>query len=88
MSCIQENNLQNFYPPTSPVLDRIAQRASTQIDQVCQRWRLPKEVGSDLAKLGLFDIILYIGEPRDSSETVTCLTICRRQRFYAIRGEW
>ncbi|KAL1624358.1 hypothetical protein SLS56_007827 [Neofusicoccum ribis] len=62
LSCIQENNLQNFYPPQSPALDQIAHRASHQVAQLCQRWRVPQEIGNDIVKLGLFDIILYIDD--------------------------
>lgn len=58
---IQEKNLHNFYPPNSPLLEQIANKAPYQVDQLCQRWRVPKEVGQDIANLGLFDIILYIG---------------------------
>ncbi|KAK7530671.1 uncharacterized protein J3D65DRAFT_132271 [Phyllosticta citribraziliensis] len=61
-SAIQENQLHNFYPPNSPALDQIAQRASVQVAQLCQRWRLPQEIGNDIVKLGLFDIILYIDD--------------------------
>lgn len=43
------------------MLDQIAQRASQQVDQLCQRWRINREIGSDVVKLGLYDIILYIG---------------------------
>ncbi|KAF2138762.1 uncharacterized protein K452DRAFT_233424 [Aplosporella prunicola CBS 121167] len=62
IAAIQENHLQNFYPPNSPVLDQIAQRASAQIPQLCQRWRVPQEIGNDVAKLGLFDVVLYIDD--------------------------
>ncbi|KAF9629566.1 putative transcription factor protein [Lasiodiplodia theobromae] len=62
MAAVQENNLQNFYPPNSPALDQLAQRASHQIAQLCQRWRLPQEIGNDVVKLGLFDIFLYIDD--------------------------
>lgn len=59
---IQENNLQNFFPPNSPALDQIAHRAPQQVAQLCQRWRIPQEIGNDIVKLGLFDIILYIDD--------------------------
>ncbi|KAF2490146.1 hypothetical protein BU16DRAFT_171837 [Lophium mytilinum] len=29
---------------------------------MCQRWRIPKEVGNDIVSLGLFDIWLYIDD--------------------------
>jgi diketogulonate reductase-like aldo/keto reductase len=58
---VQEKNLQAWYPPGSPVLDQIAQRAAQQINQVIQRWRIAKEVANDIVKLALYDIVLYIG---------------------------
>ena len=59
---IQEKRLQNMIPPNDPRLDFYAQRAAGQVDQLCAKWRVPKEVGQDIVKLALFDIILYIGE--------------------------
>ncbi|PGH06777.1 hypothetical protein GX51_02218 [Blastomyces parvus] len=62
MSTIQEKNLHAMYPPNSPVLDQIASRVTTQIDQLCATWRVPREVGQDILKLALFDVILYIDD--------------------------
>jgi hypothetical protein len=59
--CIQEKQLQNFYPPNSPVLDQLAQKAAQQIGPLCQRWHIQPEIGNDLVKLGLYDIVIYIG---------------------------
>ena len=59
---MQEKGLERFYPQGSPVLDQIAQQAPAKVDALCQQWRIPKEVGADLVRLGLYDIILYIGE--------------------------
>lgn len=61
-SCIQEKQLQAFYPPNSPVIEQIAQRAPALINQVIQRWRVVKEVANDIVKLALYDIVLYIGK--------------------------
>lgn len=61
MDVIREKNLQNMFPPNHPELDRIANMAPAKVDQVCARWKVPREVGQDIAKLGLFDIYLYIG---------------------------
>ena len=44
------------------MVDQIANRATQQVAQLCQRWHLPFEVGSDMAKLGLYDIVLYVGQ--------------------------
>ncbi|KAF2468767.1 uncharacterized protein BDR25DRAFT_304751 [Lindgomyces ingoldianus] len=61
-SCIQEKQLQTFYPPNSPMLDQIASRAPALINQVIQRWRIAKEVANDIVKLALYDIVLYIDD--------------------------
>ncbi|KAL8954969.1 MAG: hypothetical protein Q9183_006846, partial [Haloplaca sp. 2 TL-2023] len=57
---IQQKSLQNMIPPNHPNLEKYAQRAASQIQQVCQRWEIPREVGQDFVKLALFDIVLYI----------------------------
>ncbi|CAI6341131.1 unnamed protein product [Periconia digitata] len=62
LSCIQEKKLQGFYPPNSPVIDQIAQRAPALINQVIQRWRIVKEVANDIVKLALYDIVIFIDD--------------------------
>ncbi|OAX78196.1 hypothetical protein ACJ72_07499 [Emergomyces africanus] len=62
MGTIQEKNLHAMYPSNSPVLDQIASRVTNQIDQLCATWRVPREVGQDILKLALFDVILYIDD--------------------------
>lgn len=59
---IQEKNLHAMYPPNSGALEQVAARADAQVNQICTAWRIPREVGQDIVKLALFDIILYIGE--------------------------
>lgn len=59
---MQEKRLQAFYPPNSPALDQIAQRAATQIDRLCQQWRIPKEIGNDIVRLALYDVVIYIDD--------------------------
>ena len=54
--------MQGFYPTGDPRLDLYASRAPAQVDQLCARWRIPPEIGRDVAKLALFDIIIFIGE--------------------------
>lgn len=61
-STIQERGLQNLYPPNSPALDQIANRASVQVDKLCQAWRVHREIGQDIVKLALYDVILYIDD--------------------------
>ncbi|EER28771.1 RfeF, putative [Coccidioides posadasii C735 delta SOWgp] len=62
LNTINEKGLQNIYPPNSPVLDQIVSRITNQIDQLCTAWRVPREVGQDIVKLALFDVILYIDD--------------------------
>ncbi|KAI4087096.1 MAG: hypothetical protein LQ344_007041 [Seirophora lacunosa] len=57
---VNRKSLQNMIPSSHPNLERCAQRAPSQIDQLCARWHIPREIGQDLAKLALFDIVLYI----------------------------
>lgn len=57
---VQQKSLQAMIPPNHPNLDKYAQRASSQIDQLCARMGVTREMGQDLVKLALFDIILYI----------------------------
>jgi hypothetical protein len=59
---IQEKGLHTFYPPGSPQLDQIARVAAQKVDILCQRWHISSEIGRDVIKLALFDIILYIDD--------------------------
>jgi len=65
---IREKQLQAFYPPTDSQLDQAAAVAAAHIDHVCEEWGILIEVGRDLAKLALFDIVLYI----DNSGSMAC----------------
>ena len=60
--CIQEKGLQNFYPPNSPQLDAIANRASSQVQILAQQWRVNPEIAQDIVKLALYDVILYVDD--------------------------
>lgn len=61
-TCVQEQKITAFYPPGSlePIAQRIAQ--SGALDRIATEWRMPKEIASDLARLALFDIVLYIDD--------------------------
>ncbi|KAI9768205.1 MAG: hypothetical protein M1840_005035 [Geoglossum simile] len=61
-SAIEDKKLRAFYPQSSTVLNGIAEKAEVQIDKICSEWCIPKEVGQDIVKLALFDIILYIDD--------------------------
>lgn len=58
--CIHDKDLSAFYPPTDPRLDSAASRAAAHIENICTRWEIPLQDGRVLAKLALFDILLYI----------------------------
>jgi len=59
---IQENRLQAFYPPNSPALDILANKAAHQLPALAHRWHIPMEIANDLVKLGLYDVILFIDD--------------------------
>jgi hypothetical protein len=85
---IQQKNLHSFYPPGSPALEQIVQRASTKVGQLCQRWRVPKEVGNDVVALGLFDIWLYVDDSgsmafEEKGERITDLNVIIERVSYA-----
>jgi hypothetical protein len=52
------------------MLDQVASKAPSRVNQLCEKWRVPKEVGQDIVKLGLYDIVIYVGE---------CLFVLGRQ---------
>ncbi|GAA5979349.1 hypothetical protein JCM11641_005007 [Rhodosporidiobolus odoratus] len=60
--CVQDQRLQAFYPPGS--LQGLAQRISQSgaLQRIAAEWRLPMEVAMDLAKLALFDVILFLDD--------------------------
>lgn len=59
---IQEKGLQSFYPPGTPQLEQIAQIAAQKVSSLCAEWRVNREIGQDIVKLALYDIILYIDD--------------------------
>jgi hypothetical protein len=58
---IDEKRIQAMFP-NPQVLDQICQVAPSKVEQLCQTWRVPREVGQDIVKLALFDIIIYVGK--------------------------
>ncbi|KAJ5317138.1 hypothetical protein N7508_001646 [Penicillium antarcticum] len=64
ISCIQEKNLQPFYPPER--LDRLVQslaaQAPSKLARLIHEWAVPMEVATDVMKLALFDVILYVDD--------------------------
>ncbi|KAF4553852.1 Hypothetical protein D9617_6g095850 [Elsinoe fawcettii] len=59
---IQDKRLHQFYPPNSPLLDQVANKASYQVDRLCAQWRINKEIANDIVKLALYDIVLFIDD--------------------------
>ncbi|KAJ5388191.1 hypothetical protein N7509_010732 [Penicillium cosmopolitanum] len=64
ISTIQEKNLQSFYPPER--LDRLVQslvnEAPGKLQRLIHEWAVPMEVATDVMKLSLFDVILYVDD--------------------------
>ncbi|KAJ6105401.1 hypothetical protein N7512_008918 [Penicillium capsulatum] len=64
ISTIQEKNLQSFYPPER--LDRLVQTlvndAPDRLNRLMHEWSVPMEVATDVMKLALFDVILYVDD--------------------------
>ncbi|GAA6059115.1 hypothetical protein JCM10212_003862 [Sporobolomyces blumeae] len=57
---VVDQHIEAFYPDPR-MLESLAQRVaqSGALQRVAQEWRMPLEIGMDLAKLALFDVILY-----------------------------
>ncbi len=79
--CVQDQNLQAFYPPGS--LEQIAQRVaqSGALPKIAQEWRLPMEIAIDLVKMALFDFILYVDDSgsmafEENGERIDDLKLC------------
>ncbi|GAA5827626.1 hypothetical protein JCM11251_001761 [Rhodosporidiobolus azoricus] len=59
---VKDQNLSAFYPPGSlkPLAERIVQTGA--LSKIVQSWGLPLEIGMDLARLALFDTVLYLDD--------------------------
>ncbi|KAI5304716.1 hypothetical protein KEM56_006067 [Ascosphaera pollenicola] len=62
IGAIQENGLQKIYPPGHPAIEGIVNAAPPKIRQVCEEWRIPKEIAQDIVKLALYDIVIFIDD--------------------------
>ncbi|KAJ5596419.1 hypothetical protein N7450_002877 [Penicillium hetheringtonii] len=64
ISTIQEKNIQPFYPPER--LDRLVQSlvndAPARLQKLMHEWAVPMEVATDVMKLSLFDVILFVDD--------------------------
>jgi len=62
---IREKGLDRFYGPGTPGAQRlpaIAARAGQQIDRLCQAWRIQREIATDIVRLALYDVVVYIDD--------------------------
>ncbi|PKY02685.1 hypothetical protein P168DRAFT_189706 [Aspergillus campestris IBT 28561] len=64
LATIQENNLQPFYPPArlDQLVQGLATEAPAKISRLVHEWRVPTEVATDIIKLSLYDVILYVDD--------------------------
>lgn len=58
---VRQKRLERFFPPGSANIDQVASAAERCIPRICQEWRLQPEIGRDLARLGLYDIVIFVG---------------------------
>ena len=62
---IREKGLERFYGPGSPgaaKLPAIAARAGQQVERLCQAWRIQREIATDIVRLALYDVVIYIDD--------------------------
>lgn len=64
IDAIQEKNLQSFYPPQrlDNVVQGLANEAPGKLQRLTHEWSVPMEVATDVMKLSLFDVILYVDD--------------------------
>lgn len=57
--------MQAFYGPGTQgaqKLPAIAQRAAQQVDRLCQAWHVQREIATDIVRLALYDVVVYIDD--------------------------
>lgn len=64
INTIQENNIQSFYPPQrlDSLVQSLANDAPARLNKLMNEWSVPMEVATDVMKLALFDVILYVDD--------------------------
>ncbi|KAI5302784.1 hypothetical protein KEM55_000900, partial [Ascosphaera atra] len=62
IGAIQENGLQQIYKPGHPAIEGIVHAAPPKIQQICEHWRIPREIAQDIVKLALYDIVIFIDD--------------------------
>jgi len=56
---VREKGLQNFRWPTPSFIDDLSRAATTRCPEFCRKWNVPAEIGNDVIKLGLFDVVFF-----------------------------
>ena len=61
---MEENHLQQFYPPQkiSTIAKRIANCGKDPVGTLCRQWNIPLEIGFDLIKLALYDVVFLLDD--------------------------
>ncbi|KAJ6127290.1 hypothetical protein N7523_002902 [Penicillium sp. IBT 18751x] len=64
ISTIQEKSLESFYPPErlNQLVQTLANDAPGKLAKLTNEWSVPMEVATDVMKLALFDVILYVDD--------------------------
>lgn len=64
VNAIQEKHLQSFYPPDrlDRIVGQLAYEAPSKINRLVQEWGIPVEIATDVMKLALFDVILFVDD--------------------------
>ncbi|KAK7698025.1 hypothetical protein SLS64_012903 [Diaporthe eres] len=61
--CIREKNLQNMPAFRDPsYITNVARVAGPKVESLCRSWQIPLEVGKDIVRLALFDIVIYVDD--------------------------
>ncbi|GFZ51966.1 hypothetical protein JCM24511_09736 [Saitozyma sp. JCM 24511] len=60
--CVVDQNIQAFYPPGSLDIIAATVASSGALEKIATEWRMPMELASDLVKIALFDVILYVDD--------------------------
>ncbi|WVQ75490.1 hypothetical protein IAR50_005115 [Cryptococcus sp. DSM 104548] len=86
--CVQDQNLQAFYNPQS--LEIIAQGVaqSGALNKIAQAWKIPMELATELVKIALFDVIIYVDDSgsmayEDGGERIEDLKLILSRVAYA-----
>ncbi|TYJ51947.1 hypothetical protein B9479_007461 [Cryptococcus floricola] len=60
--CVQDQGIQAFYTPqfVGNIAQSVAQ--SGALNRIAQEWRIPQELATEIVKLALFDVVLYVDD--------------------------